>query len=88
MSKGFQKNFKIGDEVIVIAGNNKGAEGKVLSFVNKQDVDKCRVIIEGVNLGDVNLKKTEENPNGGKAKKERSIHYSNIKLKKQSVKGE
>ena len=38
--------FKVGDWVKVIAGKEKGKEGKILSFHSK----KNRVTIEGLNL--------------------------------------
>ena len=39
-------NLKVGDKVIVIAGSNKGKEGKIKKVLKKEN----RVIIEGINL--------------------------------------
>ncbi|OIO60708.1 MAG: 50S ribosomal protein L24 [Verrucomicrobia bacterium CG_4_10_14_3_um_filter_43_23] len=80
MSTKFKKNYKVGDAVVVIAGNSKGEKGKVLSFVHTDKSDKCRVIIEGVALREKILKKSQENPEGGRTKVETSIHYSNVML--------
>lgn len=87
MDKKFKKNFKVGDKVVVITGNNKGEKGKVLSFVRKENRERCRVLIEGVALRQKILKKSQENPEGSKIKVETSIHYSNIKLDNEGTDG-
>lgn len=50
--------IKSGDEVIVLAGKDKGATGKVVKALPKED----RVIVEGVNLV---KKHRKANPAGG-----------------------
>jgi large subunit ribosomal protein L24 len=72
------KKFKIkkGDNVIVIAGDSKGQQGRVL-FVDK---DKDRAIVEGVNMVTKHSKPTKDNPKGGILTKEAPIHISNLKL--------
>ena len=65
---------KKGDNVVVIAGTQKGKKGTVLSV----DVEKQRAIVEGVNLVSKHTKPNTENPKGGIVKKEASIHVSNI----------
>ncbi len=65
------------DEVVVLAGKDKGKQGKVLSVVT----DKDRVFVEGVNL----VKKHQKpNPQaqipGGIIEKEASIHISNVAI--------
>ena len=72
------KKFRIrtGDTVKVIAGENKGQEGKVLKVL--QDNDK--VIVESVNMIKKHLKPSAQNPQGGIQEKEAPIHISNVAL--------
>ena len=63
--------FKKNDQVIVIAGSNKGKTGKILSIVND------RVTVEGVNLATIHKKATQNQP-GEITKAEKPIHISNI----------
>ncbi len=69
-------HIKKGDEVVVIAGNDKGKTGKVQSILNK----KSRVIVEGVNLRWKHQKPTQQNPQGERIRRELSIHASNVQL--------
>ena len=69
-------NIKKGDNVMVIAGNSKGQQGKVLAM----DVDESKAIVEGVNLVSKHTKPNAENPKGGIVKKEAGIHVSNLKI--------
>ncbi len=39
-------NFKVGDKVVVIAGSNKGKEGKIIRTLRKEN----KVVVEGVNI--------------------------------------
>lgn len=68
--------IKSGDTVVVIAGDHKGSEGKVL----KVFPDKNKAIVEGVNLISKHEKPSTQNPQGGIVKKEASIHISNLSL--------
>ena len=68
--------IKKGDNVIVIAGNDKGKTGKVLSVVT----DKNRVIVEGVSMVSKHTKPNAKNPQGGIVKQEAAIHVSNVAL--------
>ncbi len=72
------KKFKIktGDEVVVLAGKDKGQKGKVLKIVKAKD----RVIVEGVNIVKKHVKPSAENPQGGIEEKEAPIHISNVAL--------
>jgi large subunit ribosomal protein L24 len=68
--------IKVGDTVRVIAGKNKGLEGKVTVFDRKNG----RVTIEGVNMVTKHAKPTMGNPNGGIVQKEAPIDASNVML--------
>lgn len=65
------------DEVVVLAGKDKGKQGKVLKVLIADD----RLIVEGVNLV---KKHTKPNPQlgvaGGIVEKEASIHVSNVAI--------
>ena len=67
---------KSGDLVKVIAGDHKGAEGKIV----KVFPDKNKVIVEGVNVVSKHTKPSASNPQGGIVKKEAPIHVSNVAL--------
>lgn len=65
-----------GDTVIVIAGDAKGQQGKILSV----DAASGRAIVEGVNTVSKHSKPNAKNPQGGIVKKEASINISNLML--------
>ncbi|MDR0828614.1 MAG: 50S ribosomal protein L24 [Prevotellaceae bacterium] len=70
-------HIKKGDTVIVIAGNSKSDKPRrVLEVIP----DKKRAIVEGVNMVSKSEKPNAKNPNGGFAKKEASIHISNLNI--------
>ena len=64
------------DQVVVIAGKDKGAKGRVLMIIRDTD----RVIVEGVNRVKRHTKPTPKNPSGGIIEKEAAIHLSNVML--------
>ncbi len=64
-----------GDEVVVIAGDDKGSKGKVLQVLREKD----RILVEGVNMTKKHERKTQDNPQGAIVEREASIHYSNVK---------
>jgi len=70
-------HVKKGDTVVVISGNSRGSEGKVLEVVREKD----RAIVEGVNLVSKHTKPNAKHPQGGIIKQEASIHVSNLMLK-------
>lgn len=70
------KTIKRGEEVVVIAGSQKGKRGKVLQVLPTRD----RVIVEGVALQKRAKRKTQEDPEGGFTEKEASLHRSNVML--------
>lgn len=66
--------IKKGDLVKVIAGKDKGKEGKVLSVKNG------KVLVEGVNTITKHAKPSQSNPNGGIIHQEAAIDVSNVML--------
>lgn len=65
------------DEVIVLAGKDKGKRGKVLSVVNESG----RVFVEGINLIKKHQKPVPQlNQPGGIVEKEASIDVSNVAI--------
>ena len=69
-------HIKKGDTVVVIAGDNKGQQGKVL----KVETSKQRAIVEGVNIVKKATKPNAKNPQGGIVEQEAAIHISNLQL--------
>ena len=69
-------HVKKGDNVIVIAGKDKGKSGKILRAFPKED----RVLVEGINIKKVHQKKTSSNGKGSIVEKSFPIHVSNVKI--------
>ena len=69
-------HVKNGDEVRVIAGNDKGREGRILAVFPEKE----RVLVEGINMRVHHDQPTQENPQGGRIEREVSIHVSNVML--------
>ncbi|MDR2511219.1 MAG: 50S ribosomal protein L24 [Bacteroidales bacterium] len=67
-------HVKKGDTVKVLAGNDRGKEGKILEVL----VEKERAIVEGLNMVSKHTKPNAKNPQGGIVKKEAPIHISNL----------
>ena len=67
-------HVKKGDTVLVIAGNDKGKQGKVMSV----DVKSQRAIVEGVRIISKHTRPNAEHPQGGIIKQEAPIHISNL----------
>lgn len=66
--------LKTGDRVVVIAGSNKGKEGKINKVLDS------KVIVEGINIVKKHLKPKNNNGNGEIVEREAPIHISNVKL--------
>jgi len=64
------------DNVMVIAGNDRGKSGKVLKVFPSD----LKVIIEGINIRKRHTKPNQKNPQGGILEKEAPIHVSNVML--------
>jgi large subunit ribosomal protein L24 len=76
-------HVKKGDLVKVIAGKNKGAQGRVIAALPRED----RVVVEGVNMITKHAKETHQGPRGAKQggvrTMEAPIHVSNVKKLKE-----
>ncbi|WP_130837243.1 50S ribosomal protein L24 [Lachnoclostridium sp. Marseille-P6806] len=68
--------IKKGDTVRVIAGKNKGKEGKVSSV----DPKNHRVVVEGVNMVTKHTKPSAGHPDGGLVQEEAALDISNVML--------
>ena len=68
-------HVKKGDDVVVIAGKEKGKSGKIIAILT----DKQRVVVEGLQMIKKHTKKSQQHPNGAIIEREGSIHISNVK---------
>ncbi len=66
--------IKTGDKVTVIAGANKGKDGKIIKVLGD------KVIVEGVNIVTKHIKPKYNNGNGEIVKTEAPLHRSNVKV--------
>ena len=67
-------NLKVGDKVIVIAGKDKGKEGKIIAKKGE------KVLVEGINMVKRHVKPNGQDQNGGIVDKEALIHVSNVMM--------
>ncbi|MGY6649877.1 50S ribosomal protein L24 [Wenyingzhuangia sp. IMCC45574] len=68
--------IKSGDTVRVIAGDQKGKEGKVVKILTNDN----KAIVEGVNLVKKHTKPSAQNPQGGIIEKEAALPISNLAI--------
>ena len=66
--------LKTGDKVMVIAGANKGKEGKIISVLGD------KVVVEGLNMVKKHSKPRTTEDKGGIFDIEAPIHVSNVKV--------
>ena len=67
---------KVGDKVLVIAGKDKGKEGKVIKTYKKLD----KVVVEGLNMVKKHSKPRTTEKKGRIFDIEAPIHVSNVKV--------
>ncbi|OYD27155.1 large subunit ribosomal protein L24 [Mycoplasma testudineum] len=72
----FKTKLRKNDEVIVIAGSEKGKRGQILRFDSKNN----RVVVKGVNVVTKHVKPNQENQKGGLETFEAPISISNVSL--------
>ena len=68
-------NFKVGDEVVVITGSDKGKTGKIVKTLR----DENKVIVEGVNIVKKHQKSTGQET-GGIVEMAAPINASNVMI--------
>ena len=66
--------IKTNDIVVVVAGDDKGVRGKVLSV----DHEAGKVIVEGVGKVYKHVKRSQKNPQGGRLSMEMPVQISNV----------
>ncbi len=76
--------IKVGDNVRVITGSNKGKEGKVIKVLRAEN----KVLIDGVNIIKKHVKPNRENETGGILEVEAPLHISNVKVVSKETKKE
>jgi large subunit ribosomal protein L24 len=67
-------HIKKGDTVEVIAGDYKGATGRVLRVIPKDN----KVVVQGQNTAKKHVRPSRKNPQGGRISVEQPIHISNV----------
>ncbi len=70
------QKLKVNDTVQVLAGKDKGKQGKVRSINFKTN----RLIVEGINVVKKAIKPSQANQQGGIIDLEKAIHISNVSL--------
>ncbi|MCB4742816.1 MAG: 50S ribosomal protein L24 [Sulfurovum sp.] len=75
ITKNKKLKIKKGDQVMIIAGDDKGKTGEVLQALIKKDA----VIVSGCKMVKKAIKPSEQNKEGGFVNKEMPIHISNVK---------
>lgn len=68
--------IRVDDTVEVIAGNDRGTQGKVLKILPDED----RILVEGVNRVKKHVRRSQRNPRGGQLSKEMPVSLSNVLL--------
>ncbi|WP_174300312.1 50S ribosomal protein L24 [Caulobacter sp. S45] len=68
--------IKTGDTVVLLAGKDKGKQGKVLKVMPKD----TRLVVEGLNMVQRHTKASQSDPQGGIKRKEASLHVSNVAM--------
>jgi large subunit ribosomal protein L24 len=67
-------HVKKGDEVVVLAGKERGKRGKIISVSPKDS----RVIVEGLHMIKRHTRKSQQNPQGAIVEREGTVHISNL----------
>ena len=67
-------HIKKGDEVVVIAGAEKGKRGKIIEVITGNQ----RAIVEGIALIKRHTRKNQQHPQGAIVEREGTVHVSNL----------
>jgi large subunit ribosomal protein L24 len=68
-------HVKKGDEVVVLAGREKGKRGKIIAVNPKTQ----RVIVDGLQMIKRHERKSQQHPQGAIVEREGTMHLSNVK---------
>jgi len=67
-------HVKKNDTVEIIAGDHKGATGRVLRVIPQKNL----VVVQGLNIAKKHVRPSRKNPQGGRVNIEQPIHLSNV----------
>ena len=67
-------HIKKGDMVEIIAGDHKGATGRILRVIP----EKSKVVVQGCNIAKKHVRPSRRSPQGGRINVEQPIHISNV----------
>ncbi len=71
-------NFKKGDTVVVLAGDDKGKKGKVLFILSKEG----KALVEGINMKKDHIRPRQQGKKGQVIEKAAPVALSNLSLAK------
>lgn len=74
--KKFKTKLKVGDQVQVLTGSDKGKDGKILAIFPR----KSKALVQGINLKFRHKKSVSKDKKGEIKQIELPIHSSNLKL--------
>jgi large subunit ribosomal protein L24 len=69
-----KQHVKKGDEIVVIAGTERGKRGKIIEVLT----GKQRVIVEGIKMIKRHTRRSQDNPEGAIIEREGTVHLSNV----------
>ena len=69
-----KQHVKKGEQVVVIAGTEKGKRGRVIEVLKGKE----RVIVEGVKMIKRHTRKSQTHPQGAIVEREGTVHISNV----------
>lgn len=70
------KHIRTGDEVVVLAGKDRGKTGEVIKVLPEDE----RVVVENINIVSKHSRQTSQQDPGGIIEKEAPVHVSNVQL--------
>ena len=75
-------NVRVGDNVKILAGKDKGKEGRIIKTLKKDN----KVVVEGINIIKKHVKPNRMNEVGSIVEVEAPIHVSNVKVVEETKK--
>ena len=69
-----KQHVKKNDEVVIIAGTERGKRGKIIQVLP----DKQRVIVEGIKMIKRHTRRNQQHPQGAIIEREGTVHISNV----------